>query len=310
MPNWKVTWFFEGNQVVERGASPLVTWTETWYDKNSSTIDNALRNAVRRPFGYAGRRLTFMPDIYRITHVRVSNADNPRDSKFSQISGYTGMIPHTLANRAAAQVTCCLLVNMTVLPLVAGDITHHRMFLIRGLPNTMINGNELRREAVAFRDCMAFLRWLSFEETPVEAAAPLGVPNLAANFSNFYGLRYAGQASTVKPITALSVGTSQRDISVTADLAAVVGDKVSVTGVTFPRGVNRVWTVKNVTVPGTYVLGRSRTRLAGTWDANTGTAKKITYQIESPVQFTIVGLRTRQTGKTVFQGPVGRRSRG
>jgi len=310
MPAWKVTWFFEGNQLVTSGSSPLVTWTETWYESQSATIDAALRTAVDPNNGYLPRRLAFTPNIYRPTHVRVSEANNPRFSKYTEVRNMRGFLAHTDAARTAAQVTCALLVNFTVLPAAPGDVTHHRMFLIRGLPESLINGNSLRRNSTVFRELQSFLNWLGYQEGPI--AAPLGdfVPNLAAAFGGWYQLRYFGQASVNAAITALAVDAGGRTITITSALAADRGDRVSVTGVTFPRGVNRIWTVQSALPGEVYQLGKSRARLAGAWDAGTGSAKKIAYQFRKPDQYVITGLRTRQTGKTVFQGPVGRRSRG
>jgi hypothetical protein len=304
MPNWQVTWFFEGNQTVSRGRSPLVEWREVWYEDSSASIEFALTQACRTDRGYLSLRLAFTPGIYRATHVRVSNVDNPRETKTAEVQNGVGQ--GGLNN--IAQVNCAVLVDFVAPAQAAGDILHHRRSTFRGLTSLMIEGNAPRRNSVAWRSFVAFCDWLGNGPAPNNGVIRAEDARRIGGFDNPYRIRAAVRPPSGALITAFNIAGSQREILVTAaDIGAVVGGQVQVRGVTFPRGVNKTWTVKAYNAgTGIYTLGRSKIRLAGTWDGN-GEIVRNVYAMARANQYTIVGMRNRQTGGP-FGSPAGRRS--
>jgi len=307
MPDWKVNWEFEGSQSAMAGRSQILTWTETWYQNADPNIELALLRASLVASGWLKGRLSFMSDLYRCTQVRVSDQANPRMSKVALVQGGWGTLPHANANFKAAQVNCALLVDFSVLPLAAGDIVHHRRALFRGLDVSMINGNLPVRTSTSFVNATRFFNWLGVGPAPQTGGRNVQFARDYFREACEYKMRVQSPAPVRVPIEALTIHASQRSITITADIPAAVGDKVNVTGVTFPRGVNRIWTVEEIVAAGQFRLGRSRVRLAGTWD-NNGWAR-----LQQPVlafadQYIVPGLRNRQTSGP-FGGPRGRRSR-
>lgn len=301
---FKITWFFEGVQRSEQYSNSFVGWTESWYVESDS-IDAALQAAANTNPGlggsYLGYRLLCMPNMYRCVWVRASDPSNPRISKTAAVRNGSGILPPQTGNTLAAQVTCALLVDFTVLPYTDQPGLHHRRFLIRGLSTTMINGNIVDRTAAAWSAMENFLNYLGKRPTgsPVPVPSPQGP----------YTMRHQSATPTKIDITALSLGVNGQVFSITAALGPVsIGQKVILTGIKFPLNLNRTWTFIQDSPGGVYVLGRSRKQLSGLWVAAQGGFAVIDNpKFKAPDQYLVIGLRTRHTGRP-FRLTRGRRS--
>lgn len=131
MPTYKVTYVFADNV---NG----VGWSEGWWAQGADAV-----SAGATQGNYPTVRLPLLMDTARITAIRVSNVDKPRDSVYLVLgSNPVGTIPS--ATRKAAGVWDCLLVKRDVtagtlqghmfLRMVPGDIFTGRLYTGQNLP--------------------------------------------------------------------------------------------------------------------------------------------------------------------------------
>lgn len=283
MPDFKVTWFFDGSQrTTGIGGSSFTGWTETWYC-TSADMDTLLEGITAAGAQFLALRTSILPDQYVISWVRASAVDNPRISKVANVQR-GGAIP--AAAFPPAQITCCLLVDFTVLPGVVGDVAHHRRFLLRGLPADVINGNVINGGSVLWNRFRQFLRYIGNRELPEANPA----------FTGFWKIRCQGNPVVDANILTLvpnALNPNAIDITATAPPGAV-GQQVVINKVKFPRGVNRLWTIYAIN-GGVYTLVKSRFPISGAFQLP-GQVRRLTHGIAAPSQYLIVGLREHKIG--------------
>lgn len=312
MAVYKTTWFFEGIQpAANRAASSVSAWTETWYQTTTGNVDAALNTAITLVEGsWVSLRLGFLHALYQLKWCRVSDVNNPRLTKVAAIpggpSGRVGPINHGRLDLTqlieAAQVNCCVLCDVTVLPTAPGDRTHHRRILLRGLGSSMIDGNCLNTTSPAFRALVRFLNYVARGESP-NVPKPAQVPYWQIRVQNFavpYMTLPVPGGLVINPV-------NDRQIVVNAPLGALTtNSRVTVRGVTSPRGVNKVWTYLSGPPGGPYVFGKTRFDLAGLWSSN-GSIQVVTPLYFPADQYTIIGMRDKHTGSSPFVRTRGRR---
>lgn len=295
---YKCTWFFDGVQANPGTTAPsYVGWTETWY-RSATTIEDALVTMRSRAISsWVTRRCSFLAGSYRIRWVRASAVANPRLTKTAALLvpevGTVPLLAPVIPKVAqdAAQVNCCILVDFYAPPQNETDRAHHRRALLRGLPVSLINQNIINEGSPLFDPLLTFCGLIGRVRAPGVANNPSDSGWLIRTNNNVPPF-VANTGLVINPANA-------RQITLTAPLGALTrGAKVTVRGVTFPRGVNRVWTVliSPQTTPGQYVLGTARNDLSGAWNS-TGTSWVNAYQYLAPSQYLIIGLRDRHTGR-------------
>jgi hypothetical protein len=256
------------------------------------------------------RRLAFLHALYQCKWVRCSNDANPRETKVAANLmlqrgpiGYAvggGLTPYNPAT--AAQVNCCVLADLAVLPTAIGDRTHHRRILLRGLPQSMINGNTLNEGGAGYNGLINFLNLVARGRSPNFPAG--GVPSE-------WRIRFQSPTQAFQQITALTVPVGDpRSIVLSAPLpVGINGARIAVRGVNSPRGVNRIWTIRTpapTAAGGPYPLQKVKFDIAGAWD-NTGQANLVVPAYAPANQYTLIGLRDKHTGASPFGRTRGRR---
>jgi len=308
---YKTTFFFEGVQPSSnRTASSVSAWTETWY-QTADSVDAALAYAVNVAVNnWVAFRLAFLSAAYQLKWCRVSRTDNPRETKVAAIpGGPAGAIGRTSQNRLAvspdiapAQVNCCVLADIAVLPQTTTDKTHHRRIMLRGLGQDMINGNVVNTNSASFASLVAFLNYVARGESP-------NFPK--PGFIPYWHIRIQNPTVQYVPLAVpngLAINTNNvRQLAITTTLGPLIqGARLTIKGVTSPRGVNKTWTVLAPSPGPLYILGKSRFDLAGAW-SNNGLIEIVTPQYLPASQYTIIGLRDKHTGSNVFARTRGRR---
>lgn len=296
MPAYAVTWFFEGLQAANViGRNFACGWTETWYSSpDTANVEAALSSAMFGP-NYLDLRLACLSNIYRVPWVRASNVNNPRDSKVAHLLNKVGLIDGAAGtNSEPMQVQCALLVDFFAPPIAASnppDHAHHRRFLLRGLDGSVASGNVIASIA-SIAAHKAFFDKMGAHETGT--GLPPGFVQAL-----FGRMRVVDQNGRPKvPITAMTTlaPPNNRVIELTAALGALnFGDKIQITGVNSPQGVNRIWTVLETAAAPPYKLGGPRRIFAGTF-GGLGRAQKIVYTTVPITQWTLIGLSSRDTG--------------
>ena len=312
---YKVSFFIEGVQAATSYASAALGWTETFYLSRAglTAIDAALTDVDVNT--YISLRRQCLASIYRLAFVRVSDESNPRLFKIRSMHGAAGQLALVGSSGStptpAAQVQCSVLVDLVRLPTVAGEITHHRRFLLRGLDTSVINGNIIDITGTAWPKVTAFLNWLAFKESGV-ALPPVNVGGVVPNTA--LGIRYHDPSIGFTHPTALTVDAADTHTLVVAPALPVPGvayppTRYKVYDVPAPtQAFNRVWTYIGPTLAGAATaLGKSRSVLPTL--SYTGTLAKIqlvawVYGLFS--QYTIIGLRNKKTGR-LFRQLRGRR---
>lgn len=314
MATYKTSFFFEGFQANPgRTASSVVSWTETWY-QTAGTVDQALAFGLSQaPGDFAKKRAGILHALYALKWCRVSNVANPRETKVAAfnpaVGGELGIPPESGGGRlilttgamsTAAQINCAVEVDFVVMPIEPTDITHHRRFLLRGLPKSLINGNILNEAGEGWNGLVAFCNFMGRGPAPIlnNAALP-----------GRWQMQLIQQPIAKMPITALTINpANSRQIRVTAALGAVPQNKrVTIQGATGIRGLNRIWTCVATTAAPPYALAKSSFNLAGVWDDGTGVVFVNNYQYVAPAQYTLIGLRMKKVGSSPFGRTRGRR---
>lgn len=303
MPDFKMTYMFAGTQRQSGSTDDAaVTWTETWYLTETSLEAALIFGSRLLPGDFLTERLDLLADQYSVKWLRASSTNIRRVSK---TIGMPGDIRGHATNSGGtgAQVNCAVLVDLFVPPASEADAAHHRRLMIRGLPRSIINGNILNESSGSFGELISFLNVVGGYRAPrIVGAEPV---------NTFWKVRTRAPTSTIAPLTALSVVEgNDRRIQITAALGALTrGQEVELRGVKFPLRVNRFWRSLADYAGPPYTLTGSRSRLAGEWDG-TGDAVRPTWLYRQPSQYTIIGLRSRQTRENdPFHPSPGRRSR-
>lgn len=307
--NWKVTFFFEGVQLAKKGASAALGWTESWYmNNNAVTIDQVFD--LKDVTTYLDLRLGILPNIYRAAWIRVGDDADPRLVKVKAIDGGKGTL-QSAEGVGDAQVQCALLVDLAKLPTtnLASEPSHHKRFMLRALPSTVIDGNVLNQDAVAWKQIKSFLDFIGIHETGT--TVPPRKPGVNAQF---LGIRYHDPNFPQVPIVGIGLHQgSVNVIDVAPDIAgAAVGSKVVVRDVPAPdKAMNRVWTVLShnpITVGGPpwLQLGYSRKPLPSNLQT-AGNISQVKWLYGTFDQYTVIGLRSKKTGR-IFRQLRGRSS--
>lgn len=304
---WAATFFFESEQQppgIGTGAS--VGWTETWYKTFSDAVSPEAVLLDKGLSDYVTLRILPMSALYNITFLRVSDVNNPRRFKIRHLPAAVGAIG--LDASTPAQVQCAVLADLEKLPL-AGRPTehvHHRRFLVRGLPSSLINGNVMNTVDPAFTALQQFLALIG--NKPAGGEHPKLVPVWT------WGIKYQAPTQPKTTITLARVHTpNDHEIVVAPQLPGGTArkSKVIVSGVDAPSAWNRIWTfLANTTqdeVP-VSVLGTTRQRQFGTYDGpGRGEYQVVSWEAGPVDQYALIGLRNKKTGR-VFRQLRGRSS--
>lgn len=321
---YRTQFFFEGVQAARSYSSSMVGWVETWYFTSSRAIDEAIMDQAIDQ--YILKRRAFMPSLYRIVWVRMSDVANPRSTKTKAVFAGAGLYsgpptnlpemvtlpdgstrpvqpqggPTVNPNVASAQVTCAVLVDFMRRGREAGappelppEPSHHRRFLIRGLPADIMNGNVISTFSQSFSRLTAFLDYLGIHESAVPPAAGAVASPFKLRFLHPTSLR-------TYPITNLVVHPDNHrrvDLTATNLPATAKGDRVQIAGVKEMDRVNRFWTVvTNGALGGPTLLGTAKRDING-GPGVSGYARINKYDYGPADQYLIIGLRTKSTGR-------------
>lgn len=298
MAIWKATYFFAQFQDATIGAGAALGWTESWYKESADPIQTVIADPGIDD--YLKYRLACMTDYTRCTFIRVSEVTGGRRNfKLRSVIDGTGTIKTTTTTKLA-QSTCGILVDLERVPGLAGEVMHHRRFIMRGLPSDVIHGNSIHRG----ENWKAFLEFFSHI-----AGNPSGGKREEKIPISAWGIRWDTSSPSGVAIDRLLVAPTvdERHILVTPQVAgAFLGDLVQVQGIPAPgTEANRFWRFAGpVTLIGvTYSLlvgarkpidvdytgpGRGRYRLT---KFSSGTIS----------QHAVIGLRTKKTGRPSHQ---------
>lgn len=310
--NYKITYFFEGNEEGFIGTGAHVGWTENWFtpDTNKSIDDVLNDNDTKK---YIDLRRAFMPNCYRISFVRVTDEATPGIVKFSTPDNARGQAVDP-TDQTAVQVA--ILVDIAKLPThpELKERSHHRKFLVRGISNTLFLCNVVNPQSPVWNAFKKFLDFVGNHATGTAPSSRLTPP------STLHGLKWHDPAQIKVDLSSIA-GFGIRDVIVQPPLAFPVGSKIKLTRVQDPYSLaNRTWTnLASVLNPigypaGTWtVLGRSKhsfpTEPLNALDAPVGEAQLVKFLYGLADQYTIVGLANKKTG-TVFKKLRGRRRAG
>lgn len=304
MSAYRVTFFFEANQQGVVGTGASVGWTESWYKNADKTIDQIIEDADITK--YIVLRTACLASIYKITFVRVSDEQYPRRFKIRTIYSGGGSVRANPQN-SHGQVQCAILIDLEKLPETnrPTEGVHHRRFLVRGLPSSVIDGNILDTNSLAWGNFNKFFDFIGNHLAGVRPE-PDHVP-----FT--WGIRFLSPNSTKRQILAaraIAPLGHQIEMKTDGNLPIFVGSRVIVSGIDSPAGFNRTWTVMKTDAPEPfpYIMGTSRRRLQGSYDGpGKGKAVVPVYEYGPVSQYAIIGLRNKKTGR-VFRQLRGRSS--
>lgn len=305
MPHYKVTYFFESDQQGEYGTGASIGWTESWYTQSTgSSLDQVY---LQGDFSqYLDLRLAFMPDVYRTSFLRLSQAENPRVFKvFTLGTSRKGQVVPSPGDRGSfsLQVQCAILIDMMRMPTEPFEKSHHKRFLVRGLPAGLVNGNVFDTTTQYWPRLSAFLNFVGGHNASV-GAGPQGSP--------WHGLRFFPPAAARINVTNVRADTSdKRLIQVQPDIPGLVpGNFVQIQGMVSPhKSLNRVWTLTD-RVPGPpvwMILGIAKGAVADqpaqvlfTGPGNVR-ERPIVYGYDKFDQWSLIGVRSRKTGRVFHQ---------
>lgn len=299
MSIYAATFFFESMQEADIGVGSSLGWSETWYKQSNDPVDAVITDPELMK--YINLRIAMMPDIYRISFLRVSDTEHNRRFKVANVPGGRGLI-HSDGTFGPAQVQCAILVDLERLPAgaIPSEKVHHRRFLIRGLSSGIINGNVLQPFAVGWVDVKAFLEYIGNHAT--------GTPKPNPRVGWSWGVRYINPANVETAILRLSPAPwddHQVLINPDVDPAAVRGEKYLVKGVDSPPGMNRVWTFNgrfDDAGAKKAIFGTTRKKIQGEYGGpGRGVYVKASYLAGPVDQYVIIGLRNKRTGRVFRQ---------
>ncbi len=303
--NYRVTFFFETQQRAIQGSGVSLGWTESWYKTSADTLQTVITDLDI--LTYIALRTAFMPALYRISFVRVNDEDNPRRFKIRGI-GPEGQGKVVLSTTdLPIQVQCAILVDLERMPLEAAEKAHHRRFLVRGLPNEVVNGNVLEPFGPMWRHIRKFLDFVGNEDISVKRTEGVG------RFT--WGIKYRNPTATKHIISQAQpqMADAQRLLVTAAGMGDFLpGTRATVQGIKSPRNFNKTWLVTGTTTIGAetfLVLERSRERLQGEYSGpGTGVIIPAVFLYGQVDQYVIIGLRVKKTGRS-FHLLRGRQSR-
>lgn len=297
---WQVSFFFESQQQATVGTGSSLGWQEVWYKTYLDTvgIETVIQSADFTD--YLKLRTAFMPNIYRCAFIRVSDVSNPRHFKIRAITGNLGTGDVNEEN--SGQVQCAVLVNMDAIvgPGTPGETIHHRKFLVRALAKDLVNGNVIQNES----DDYTFLkRFLNFV-----AHRPAGQPVNPAQLRFTWGIRWNTQSNVSTTILRMKEdpGSLKRSWLVDPPTNLPRGTKMVIKGIPRPNeDGNRTWTIqghKTVdTVVYDVVTGNRRPIDVDYTGPGPGRYTLIDWNSKMFDQYTIIGLRTKKTGRSFRQ---------
>lgn len=301
---YKVVYFFESEQQAMVGAGSALGWTETfyWQPQQATTLEQAIMDPSHDE--WMKRRLAFMSEIYRLSFIRVSQDDNPRRFKIRGVTNRRGLVPTSAINGLnggpAAQVQCAILADLEKLPAADNDTSHHRRYLLRGLPAEIISGNVINGLSQYYDTLLNFLRYIAGHEAGV-APVP-GAPRYP------WGIRYHDPGITASKIINLQIAPYDSGIVLTTEnppIVGVVGQHYQISGVPSPLGVNKTWKFAGTfsIAPTTFnAWEKSRKQLQGTYTGpGPGKIRRVGSLYGPPDQFVVIGLRNKRTGRVFRQ---------
>jgi hypothetical protein len=296
--------FFEGVQTAKQGPSAALGWTETYYTTTQAlSLDGLYLDPSTQSL--LQLRRDCLDNHYRISFVRINDADNPHAFKVFTPDGFVGGIG-TPASKFP-QVQCAVLADLMKLPAPPDVHAHHRRFLLRGLGQDVVNGNVLNTAGVSWPAITAFFNYLA------QAQAGTVKPQ---RLQSIYGLRYQNTAAFVGRPTGIQNNPAD-GVSILANMpgmpipAPFVPFQVRIKGVQDERRLNKTWTCVGLsTVPATnnwLILEKLKHGLQSYTYTNTGlvTATQVIWSYSTFDQYTIMGLRSKKTGR-LFHQPRGR----
>lgn len=308
MPNYQVAFIFESQQIGAIGTGAAPGWSEVWFKTDPGSLRDVITSGSIDT--YIELRTAIMPDIYRIAFVRLSDVDNPHRFKLRAVGASgRGKIPayvNGILVEQPGQVQCALLIDMEKLPEEAGEVVHHRRFLIRALPSSLINGNVLAPFGPHWIRMTTFMNYVG------KRAIGFDFDDKQPTFP--WGCRYHDPTQTATAITnAKPDPANDRRLLVEPIIILPAGKKgVEVRRVDSPRNFNKTWTVVgNAPAPNAtfMVLEKSREKLQGAYTGpGLANVRAVAWKYGPFDQYVIIGLRNRKTGR-VFRQLRGRRSR-
>lgn len=294
--DFKCVWFFESLQQNNgTTASSNVGWTETWY----GTFDNieqcliSMRSTAAQ--SYLGLRMKFMPSLYRLAWVRASEVSNPNRSKLAApptvVGGLSALFDSHADIAGPAQINCCVYVDFYVPPVDPTERSHHRRFLIRGIPLGLINGNIIDESGIYWTHLLAFCDYLGRGRAPMQA-------QLNPAFPSPYRVAVQNPATPFQPIDSLIIDPDNPNAIVVtrAGLASTLNNRFRIKSVRFPSFINRTWTAAvTVAAGGGIRMKPGRKQLAGSWD-HTGQIQLVSPVLRGATQYVVIGLRNKKIG--------------
>lgn len=295
----QVTFFFEAVQQGVVGSAAVAGWTETWYSNSVLSVDAFISG--QDVANYIEYRTRFMHRLYRIPWVRVSFLAPKKTTKIRSLYGVRGQLVDPVDVSYLPQTQCAVLADLVKLPTAEGEGSHHRRFLIRGLPVDLVRGNIINTASPYWQEVINFLDLVANKQTG-DIHHP-GVP-----FSSL-GVQYHNPA--VLPSLLSHVGPAASDplnLKIQPMLVQPEGTVVQVRKApNTVRGANRFWTIlANITTPvlaDSYsILGRARRPVTGVVDGVSGASARVVSNIHAPFdQYTVIGLRSKRTGRPFHQ---------
>lgn len=306
--NYRVTFFFESQQGAQIGTGADLGWTESWYKGN---VDKTLEQEILNPEfkTYISKRTAFMPNLYRCSFIRLSDDDNPRRFKITGVDPSIGLGKINVDAIKAAQVQCAVLVDLQRMPRADNETSHHRRFLIRALPSSMINGNVLAAGDPGVTVLRKFADFVGNQDPNI------GKLDDGPQFT--YGIRF--HDPTAIPQKIKEAHPRVEDNRQLLVQCPVMGDfpektRVLVKGVPSPnREWNRFWVSAGTTDIGAetwVVLDRARDELGGSYHGpGKATIEVVSWAYGTVDQYVLIGLRNKKTGRSfhLLRGRSGRR---
>lgn len=290
---------FEGFQRATRGSGKAFGWKERYYCSTTS-VDTALAFANANSTGpntnLSLLRRGFLDPSWRISYFVATDLRNPNVTKVASPTGLNGMSPAILN---PAQVQCAVAATLYRLPAGGDTETHRRNLALRGVNSALINGNVLNTDGLDFAAVVAFLNLVGRQDGSLTLQLTPAPP------TQFWQIAYQNPQLVGSPITALALLAGNPNfLTITAaGLGNVVrGDRVTISGVTNLRGVNKTWRVMQDALAGTDILlGRSKYALdvGAAPGIATAVARKKGVLINPAHQYVIRGVSVRKTGRPI-----------
>jgi hypothetical protein len=197
-------------------------------------------------------------------------------------------------------------------PVGPNDRSHHRRFLVRGLPSEVIAGNVLNTNNAQWTNIVQFLDFCALHA----AGAPVPVNPAPPNYRSRLGIRYKNPATAPSPLSVIR-GIDTHRLHIEPQLIGIpagTSPQWRLRGISDPyRQINRVWVQdRNVDAvgvePAYTVLGPSRRAIVDLGAVallNQGKIQRLDYLYTLLTQYVVIGLRNKRTGR-IFRQLAGR----